>query len=351
MKKKIIMLLTGVFAASMILTGCEGSKGLETDALTISKYKGVEVDEVEKAKEITDEDVENTINSTLQTNATTNEITDRPVQEGDTATIDFVGKIDGVEFEGGSSTDYPLTIGSGTFIDGFEDSVIGHNVGDTYDWEGQFPDDYGNTDYAGKPVVFTITVKEISEQVVPELDDEFVKSVSEESKTVKEYKEEVRKQLEEDAKTNYEDSLSQEVWQAVLDNTEVKKYPEEDVQEISDSLIEQYKSAAEYYGQDYETFIEEQMQTTVEDFESQVEEAAKSSVKQTMVTEAIADKEKINLTDDVYEEQLKQMAEDYGYEDVDALKEAASEEDLKEIALNNLVKEWLVEHCVQVASE
>ena len=99
MKKKIIMLLTGVFAASMILTGCEGSKGLETDALTISKYKGVEVDEVEKAKEITDEDVENTINSTLQTNATTNEITDRPVQEVDTATIDFVGKIDGVEFE------------------------------------------------------------------------------------------------------------------------------------------------------------------------------------------------------------------------------------------------------------
>lgn len=351
MKKKVVMLLTGAFAASMMVTGCSGSKGLETDDLKISQYKGVEVDAVDKPEEITDDDVDSAIQATLQSNAETQEVTDRAVESGDTATIDFTGKIDGVEFDGGSGTDYPLTIGSGQFIDGFEDSVIGHNIGDTYDWEGSFPEDYQNTDYAGKPVVFTITVKSISVQNVPELTKDFVKKVSDKSKTVKEYKEEVKKQLEDEAETTYQDTLTQSVWQVVLDNAEVTKYPEKDVSEISDSLIEQYKSAAEYYQTDYETFIQEQMSSTVEDFESQVEEAAKSSVKQTMVTEAIADKEKIKLDDKTYEVQLKEIADSYGYEDVDALKEAAPEDDLKEIALNNLVKEWLTEHCVQTKSE
>ncbi len=351
MKKRIAMLLTGVLTVSMMLAGCSGSKGLETDELKISVYKGVEINEVAKPGEVTDEDVENYIQSVLQMNSTKEEIVDRPVESGDTATIDFTGRIDGVEFEGGSATDYPLVIGSGQFIAGFEDSVIGHSIGETYDWQGVFPEDYTNADYAGKDVVFTITVKSISKEVVPELNDEFVKSVSKKSKTVDEYKKEVKKQLGKDNEKNYESSISQAVWQKVLDNTEVKKYPEDKVKEITDSLIDQYKTTAEYYEQDYETFIQEQMGYSVEDFEKQVDEAAKASIKQTMVTEAIADKEKIKLGEKEYEEQLKKMATDYGYEDVDALKESAEEDDLKEIALNNLVKDWLKEHCVQKAAE
>lgn len=351
MKKRIAMLLTGALMASMMLAGCSGSKGLETDELKISVYKGVEINEVAKPGEVTDEDVENYIQSVLQMNSTKEEIVDRPVESGDTATIDFTGRIDGVEFEGGSATDYPLVIGSGQFIAGFEDSVIGHSIGETYDWQGVFPEDYTNADYAGKDVVFTITVKGISKEVVPELNDEFVKSVSKKSKTVDEYKKEVKKQLGKDNEKNYESSISQAVWQKVLDNTEVKKYPEDKVKEITDSLIDQYKTTAEYYEQDYETFIQEQMGYSVKDFEKQVDEAAKASIKQTMVTEAIADKEKIKLGEKEYEEQLKKMATDYGYEDVDALKESAEEDDLKEIALNNLVKDWLKEHCVQKATE
>lgn len=351
MKKRILMALTGIFTASLLLTGCQGSKGLETDELTITQYKGVEVDEVSKPEEVTDEDVESAIQAELQTNATTTEITDRAVESGDTATIDFVGKIDGTEFEGGSSTDYPLVIGSGSFIEGFEDSIIGHNIGDTFDWNGKFPDDYGNADYAGKDVVFTITVKGISVEEVPELTDEFVKSVSEESETVKEYKEEIRKQLEEDAQTNYEDTLTQEVWQKVLDNTEVKKYPKEEKEEMISTLKKQYETAAEYYETDFATFIQEQMGMTEEQFDEQVEMAVESTLKETMVVDAIADEEKISLGDEEYEAEFKKMAESYGYEDVDALKEAAEEDDLKEIALGNAVKEWLVDHCVQVAAE
>ncbi len=351
MKKRIAVLLTGVAAASVMLAGCSGSKGLETDEMTISVYKGVEINEVAKPGEVTDEDVENAIQATLQTNATPEEITDRAVESGDTATIDFTGKINGEEFDGGSSTDYPLVIGSGTFIEGFEDSVVGHNIGDAYEWQGKFPDDYSNAEYAGKDVVFAITVKGISKQSVPELTDEFVKSVSSESKNVKEYKEEVKKRLDSDNKKNYEDGISQSVWQKVLDNTEIKKYPEKEVKKISDALVEQYKTTAEYYQQDYETFIQDQMGYSVEEFEKQVDDAAKASIKQTMVTEAIADKEKIKMSDDEYKDQLKKIAESFGYEDVDALKDSAEEDDLKDMALNNMVREWLTENCVQVKAE
>lgn len=351
MKKKLVMMLTGVFAASMLLAGCEASKGLETDDLKITQYKGVEVDEVDKPEEVTDEDVDAAIQATLQTNATTEEVTDRAVEEGDTATIDFTGKIDGAEFEGGSSTDYPLVIGSGSFIDGFEDSIIGHNIGDTFDWNGKFPDDYSNADYAGKDVTFTITVKGIGVENVPELTDDFVKSVSKDSKTVDEYKKEVKKQLEDEAQTTYNDTLRQEVWQTVLENTEVKEYPEDEVKEMSDSLTEQYQSAADYYGQEMSDFIEQQMGMSMDEFESQVDDAVRSSIKENMVTDAIAKKEKIEPSKDEYNEQFEEMAEYYGYDDVDALKEAAEEDDLKEIALSNLVKDWLVDHCIQVAGE
>lgn len=350
MKRRVITLLAGALTASVILAGCSASKGLETEELTISNYKGVEIDKIDKPGEITDEDVDKDIETSLQMNATAEDVTDRAVESGDTVTMDFVGKIDGQEFEGGSATDYLLLIGSGSFINGFEDSVIGHNIGDTYDWQGAFPEDYKNTDYAGKDVVFTITVKSISRDVIPELTDEFVKSVSEKSKNVKEYKEEVKEKLKEKKEKDYDNGISQAAWQKVLDNTEIKKYPEDEVKEIADSLIDQYKSTAEYYEQEYEAFIQEQMGYSVDEFEKQVNDAAKASIKQSMVTKAIADKEKIKLSDDEYKKQLKQMASDYGYEDVDELKESAEEDDLKDIALNNMVKGWLAEHCVQVAA-
>ena len=346
MKKKVAMLLTGVMAVSLMMTGCQSAKGLETENIKISVYKGVEVDKVDKPSEVTDDDVNTQIQSVLDENSTTEEVTGRAVKKGDTATIDFVGKMNGEAFDGGSSTDYPLEIGSNSFIDGFEDSIIGHNAGDTFDWNG--PENYGSSDLAGKDVTFTITVKSISKKKTPKLTDKFVKKVSKESKTVKEYKEEVKKSLEEDNEKTYNDSLQQAAWQKVLDNTKVKKYPEKDVKKIEDSLISQYKSVAEAYNMSYDDLIEQQMGTTVEKFEKQVTKAAKSSVKQTLVTKAIADKENIKLDDETYKTELKKIADAYGYDSVKALKKAASKSELKEIALNDLVKEWLANQCIQV---
>ena len=348
MKKKVAMLLTGVMAVSLLMTGCQSTKGLENDNIKISVYKGVEVDKVDKPSEVTDDDVNTQIQSVLDENATTKEVTDRAVKKGDTATIDFVGKMNGKAFDGGSSTDYPLEIGSNSFIEGFEDSIIGHKIGDTFDWNGKFPENYGSSDLAGKDVTFTITVKSISKKNTPKLTDKLVKKVSKKSKTVKEYKEEVKKSLEEDNEKTYNDSLQQAAWQKVLDNTKVKKYPEKDVKKIEDSLISQYKSVAKAYNMAYDDLIKQQMGTTVEKFEKQVTKAAKSSVKQTLVTKAIADKENIKLDDETYKTELKKIADAYGYDSVKALKKAASKSELKEIALNDLVKEWLANQCIQV---
>ncbi len=341
MKRKLAVLAAGTLAFAMMMTGCQSSGGLETEEIKISQYKGVEVDQVE-AVEVTEEDIDAAI-ADVQNTMTIEE--DRAVVDGDTVNIAFLGKMDGEAFDGGSSESYDLVIGSGSFIDGFEDSIIGHKVGDEFDWEGVFPETYPEG-MAGEDVVFTITVNAIR----PELDDAFVQSVSETSKTVDEYREEIRKELEENAEYSETSTLSSAVWEVVLENTEVIKYPEGEVEEYCNAIIDQYKMIAEeYYGTDYETLIVESMNTTVEEFEAEIESQAKDAVKQELVVEAIAEKENIKLDDKTYEEGLQELADANMYSSVDELKESYEEEELRYAVLGNLVGEWLVEHCVQVA--
>lgn len=354
MKKKIVMIMTGIMSVAMFLAACEASKGLETDTLKITQYKGVEVEQVEKPDEITDEDVESRIQMALDGQAETKEITDRAVQSGDIANIDYVGKIDKKEFEGGSAKGYDLTIGSGNFIEGFEDSIIGHKIGETFDWNGKFPDNYGNTEYAGKDVVFTITVNSITERKVPELDDKIVEKLSENAKTVKEYKAEVKKQMEEAAQQEYEDTLAGEVWNKVLENAEVKKASEEEQKKMEELLKKLYEAEANQYGMELEDYVKAQGMT-LEDFNEQVIKAsAEQNIKAKLVTEAIAEKENISLSDEAYEEHLKQLTQSSGEENVEAMKkvlgEEAFEEELRTTALNNLVLDKLTETCIQKAS-
>ena len=344
MKKRVLAIL---LAGAMILTGCAKSTGLETEDLKISVYKGVEIAEVEKPAEIVEEDVEVEIQAILEANATVTQITDRAVQDGDTVDINFVGKVDGKEFDGGSADNYSLVIGSGAFIEGFEDSIIGHKIGETFDWNGKFPEEY-TEELAGKDCVFTITVNAITVEKSAELNDEFVKKVSETATTVEEYKEEIRTQLEESAQSNYDYAKKSAAWSKVLENTEVLVWPEE-VDEQYNGVIEQYKSISEYYKMDYAEFIASQMGATVEDFEAEMLKQVQEAEKEMMAAKAIAEKEGIELTDADYEEQLAYMAELYGYADAEAVKAAAEEEELREIALAFLVMDFVVEHCVQVA--
>lgn len=350
MKKRIVMLMTGIMCVAVSLTACEASKGLETDMLTITQYKGVEVAQVTKPGEVTDEQVDQQIQTALDAQAETKEIKDRAVKDGDIVNIDFVGKIDGKAFDGGSAEGHDLEIGSDSFIDGFEDSIIGHKVGDKFDWDGKFPDNYGNTEYAGKDVVFSIVVNGITERTVPELSDEVVPKLSEKAKNVKEYKEEVKKQLEDMAEQEYQNQLYSEVWNEVLNNTEIKKYPDGEKEKTQEALKERYEELAKTYGMEFKDMLETQMGMTEEDFDKQAAEAAEQTVKSKMVTEAIAEKENISLSDETYEKELKKIVEQYGYESVDALKKQVDEEELKVTALNNLVVEELSKKCIQKAS-
>ena len=184
MKKKIIAALVGICTV-VVMTGC-GNKGISNDKITIKQYKGLEVEKVDPV-EVTDTDVEDSINSTLQTKSTQNDITDRPAQEGDVVTIDYEGKKDGVAFDGGTAQDQQLELGSGSFIDGFEDGIVGHNIGETFDLNLTFPEDYKSEDLAGQAVVFTVTLDKISEVIVPELTDELVAELSESAKTIEDY--------------------------------------------------------------------------------------------------------------------------------------------------------------------
>ena len=162
--------------------------------VTLGKYKGVKVEKIDV--DVTDEEINADIDREREKNSRTVDITDRAVQKGDIATIDFEGFVDGVAFEGGKGEDYPLTIGSGAFIPGFEEELIGAQIGAETEVNVTFPEDYQVAELAGKAAVFKCTVKKLQEKQLPELDEDFVGEVSEESDTVEEYREEIRKKLE-----------------------------------------------------------------------------------------------------------------------------------------------------------
>ncbi len=350
MKKGQAKFLTGILAAVLVLTGCQASEGLETDDITISKYKEVEIEEVEEPEEVTEDDVTAYIDEELASNIAYEEVTDRAAEEGDTVNIDYVGTMDGEEFDGGSYEGYDLLLGSDTFIDGFEDSIIGHEAGDTFDWNGKFPDEYYEESLAGKDVTFTITVNSISLEKEQQLDDAFVQSVSDTAATVEEYEEDVKKYLEERAEMEHKLDIADAAWTVVMDNTEVKAYPEDEVQEVLDEINEEYEAYAEYYGVDMDTFVTTYMGfESREAYDEEAQQSAENSVKQTMAVDAIADKEKLTLDEDTYEEMVTEIAwYYYGESDGESLKESADQDALEQVAKQFMVKDWVGEHCIQV---
>ncbi len=348
MKRKIAVTMAMLLALTMGLSGCQTSKGLKEDNIEIPQYNEIEIEEVEGPEEVTEDDITAYIDEKRSENDM-KEVTDRPAKEGDTVDIDFVGKMNGEEFDGGSAEGYYLVLGSGDFIDGFEDSIIGHNVGDTFDWSGKFPDDYeADEDLAGKDVVFTITLNAIYEDVDVALDDDFVKSVSDTSTTVDEYKEEVRDILTEEAELQHKLAIADAAWEKVAENTVVNEYNEDDVQSVYDQMMEQYEAYAQAYGMDLESFIAAFGYDSMDTFEDEVMEASRDTVKDKLMVDAIADKEKLELDDDTYASILKDMAAYYGYESAETMQESISEDELKEAAKQFMVKEWVGDHCIQV---
>lgn len=340
MKKKLMTIVAGICAVAL-LGGCAGNSGaLSNDNITIKQYKGLEVDKVEVIA-VTDEDVELSIKSDLETLATKTDVTGRPAQLGDIAIIDFEGKKDGVAFEGGAGTDYELELGSGQFIDGFEDGVVGHNIGETFDLDLTFPENYSSEELAGQAVVFTVTLKGLQEKNVPELTVDILAQLESKATTIEEYKAQIRSDLEVSNQETAESTLLSSVWETLVENCEVKKFPEGMLDEYVADLEEQYSYYAQMYGMEIEEFFEQI-------FGMSAEEVAKTTATQELAMTLIAEKEGLTLTDKEYEDGVKDLASQYGYEDTEEFVTAYSEDAIRKALLQEKVGNFLVDNCVQV---
>lgn len=340
MKKKLTTIMAGICAVAL-LGGCAGGAGtLSNDNIKIKKYKGLEIEKMEDLK-VTDEDVELSIQSDLETLATKTDVTDRPAKLGDIAIIDFEGKKDGVAFEGGAGTDYELELGSGTFIDGFEDGVVGHSIGEKFDLNLTFPENYDSEELAGQAVVFTVTLKSLQEKNVPELTVDILAELGSEAKTIEEYKAKVRSDLETSNKESAESAFLGAVWEELVANCEVKKFPEGKVDEYVSNLKEEYSYYAQMYGMEVEELFKQMYGTSIE-------EIAKKTATQELAIELIAEKEDLALTDKDYDAGVKDLAAQYGYEDIEEFETAYGKEGIRQALLQEKVGDFLVKHCVQV---
>ena len=350
MKRKIALFALLV-AAVTTMTAC-GDEVNPNKYVTLGEYKGIAVSVAPK-DEVTQEDIDNYIQSAVEGQTSYEDVTGRAIQTGDTVNIDYVGKKDGVEFEGGSSADggYDLEIGSGSFIEGFEEGLIGANIGDTLDLNLTFPEDYSTADLAGADVVFTVSVNSIKEAVIPELSDELVPTLAAECKTVDEYKEYVKNLLEEQVQSSFDQTVQSTAFQNVFAASTVSEPPQDMIDYYVEQTMLNADTYAGYYGLEREAFITEQLQMTMEDFEAQAQEMAIEASKQELVVRAIAKKEKLKVTTDEINTFATENMAMYGYESAEAMIEEIGESEIEYYLLNTKVLEFLAENAVVTEEE
>lgn len=272
----------------------------------LGQYKGIEVKKAEAI--VTDEDVEKEILKVQDKNSRLVSVEDRPVASGDTAVIDFEGFLDGVPFEGGKGTDHNLVIGSGSFIPGFEEQLIGMAAGEEKEINVTFPEDYGKSELAGKAVIFKVKVKEIKLKEMPALDDEFAKDVSE-FDTLEQYKEDLRKKLVENAEHKAHHENEDNVVEKVVENA-IVEIPPVMVEKRVDDLIYDFEMRLRYQGLELQKYLEI-MGMDMKAFREQFSKRAEQEVKTQLVIEKIGVEEAIIPTDEDTSEEIKKLAESY----------------------------------------
>ena len=279
--------------------------------ITIGQYKGLSLEKV--VETITDTEVEGSISQDLA--MTKEEVKDGVVEEGDIVVVNYVGTENGKEFNGGSAENQEITIGSGGYIPGFEDGILGMKKGETKDVPLTFPEDYIEPSMAGKDVVFKITLQSFKR--APELNDDWV-AKNTDFKTVEEYKEDKKKLLQESAEKMAESVLYQNAWNQVYEASEVKEYPEKDVEEAYAEFETQIKSYAKQGGMELEDYLESQ-QVSKEAFETQCQEYAEARVKQNLILQGIMDAEGMTLEDKESLAVQDELIQNYGVKDLAAL--------------------------------
>lgn len=293
--------------------------------VTLGQYKGIEVEKADTAA--TDEEVAAELDKEREANSRTISVEDRAVQDGDMTVIDFEGFVDGEAFEGGKGTDYPLTIGSGAFIPGFEEKLVGAEIGKEVEVDVTFPEEYHAKELAGKPAVFKCTVKEIKVKELPELDDDFAQDVSD-FDTLEEYKADVRKKVEEkkaaDAKAKKEDAVIEKIIEGAA-----MEIPDAMVETQAERMVDEFAQRLQMQG----LTMEQYLQFTGGNVQALVEQSKPQALKRIqsrLVLEAVVAAENLTASDEELDAELGRMAEQYKME-VEKLKEMFTEEDLKSV--------------------
>ena len=285
----------------------------------LGKYTGISVEVA--APEVKDEDVDAELKKVQEEQARTIPVEDRAVADGDMTTIDFEGFIDGVPFEGGKGTDYPLTIGSHSFIDTFEEQLIGKNIGEEVEVNVTFPEEYHAEELKGKPAMFKVTVKEIKVKELPELDDDFAQDVSD-FDTLAEYKEDIKKKLVEKAEAAAKNEKEEKVIDAIIADAKMD-IPDAMVATQQEQMIRDFAGRLAQQGLSFDQYMQF-TGMTMDMMKEQMKPQALKRIQVRLVLEAIAAKEAFEVTEDDINKELETMADMYKM-DLDKLKEMVSD--------------------------
>lgn len=346
--------MAAVFIASLFLTACgsrEYLKDIKAEKyVTLGNYMGIEA-AVQKM-EVPEGTVEQYISDNyLAPKAEKAPVTGRPVQEGDVANIDFVGYHDGVAFEGGTGTGYDLTIGSGQFIDGFEEGLIGANVGDTRSLDLTFPDPYtGNPDLSGEAVVFEVTVNSISENKLPELTDGLVKELNEEgynvggSQTALELTEWVGNLYEQSLESTYENEVETALASTIMEGSTFKDPPEEMVERYINSIENSMSARAASLGMNLVQYMQLYQGLDEAGYRAAFDEQGLRMTKQYIMYQAIADREGLAPTEEEVAKETAALMTLYGYASEEELEKSVDLESLKEDLMRKKVVAFLKEN-------
>lgn len=355
MKKKMAV-LSAVLMGVTLLSGC--GKGAYSTRLpdyseyvTLGSYENLEY--VPRSVEVTDEDVQDELDNFVDGLSTEKEVTDRGAQVGDSINIDYVGTVDGVEFEGGSTggegTNFVL--GESSYIDNFDDQLVGMKPGDTKDVKVTFPDPYEpDPDMSGKAAVFATTMNSITETETPELTDKLVADNTD-CDTIEAYKEKIRADLLADAEEEAEEAATDSLLSAAVANATFSAYPEKEIKGLIEDTIASMKEEATAYGIDYATYIMFFYgQSSEEEFEEYLADSAKQYIEQRMVACEIAKKENIVVSDEDIKAYVDSLVEEYELDSANDVYESYTDADLEYMILVDKIGELLKKTAIEVAS-
>ena len=313
----------------------------------LGKYKGIEVEKMDL--DVTDDEVDAEIDKQRNMNARSIDVTDRAVKDGDTVSLDFEGFVDGVAFDGGKGTDYPLTIGSGAFIPGFEEQLVGFEIGQEGDVNVKFPEDYQAENLAGKDATFKCKVNSIRAKELPELNDEFASDAG--FDTVAEYKEDVKKKLEEKKAADEKAKREDAVVRAVIEDSEME-LPEAMIETQQRQMVNEFAQRLQMQGMNMDQYLQ-YTGGSVDQMLAQVKPQAIERIKSRLVLEAVAEAEKIEVSDADVDAEIESMAHQYRME-VEKLKEMMSDAEKKQLKSDLAVQkaaDFLVENVKEGAKK